>query len=158
MENNEVLLLSEYVLFESAYGEDIGHYWPYSTLRTLLNNDFSSKAGLNTFTSLKTLKTFINYTGTYETEDKIFFLACVFVPSDQAQALAQDSLIKTYFGESCESFLVANNSWWLRSSDQGGGPQGPGFQPCLVSDSGYITGDYSNSVYGVRPAFVLNLA
>ena len=174
LSSNEVLLMSEYILFRSSFG--IGT-WKDSNLQSLLNSTFIGQSGLYTnYIPTKSMKTNNRYYWSsgnritpYETEDKIFLLAYSWTGDDQT------FLVETYLGDTYTDMHYTNfngvfgyqwdeNGWFLRSC-QGEYGDSLVYHPVYVRSEGVVAGvdpwifeSSGNYDCGVRPCFVLNLA
>ena len=160
LDENEVLLLSEKVLFTDAFQDAYSSgLWKNSDLKTLLNGTFLTETGLGEYAKEKTLKTTSTNEATGdETTDQIFLLAHSGIDSTQSYC------VQTYLGTFTSgtassnprmfSFSGASSSyWWLRS-----GFYYSDYYAYDVYDLGYVDGSDVYSSDGVRPSFVLNLA
>lgn len=161
-EENQVLLLSKYVLDAKPYYEWEGVTWQTSDIRQWLNNEFyttafnkAEKAKIQTSLIKNEDNSEHGTSGGNDTEDKVFLLSekeaeTLFSNDDERIAKATGYAEKSgvYVNEKKESV------WWLRS---------PGYsssRAAEVSEYGWVDQD-GPSVYcsdgGVRPALHLNL-
>ena len=161
-EENQVLLLSKYVLDAKPYYEWEGVTWQTSDIRQWLNNEFyttafnkAEKAKIQTSLIKNEDNSEYGTSGGNDTEDKVFLLSekeaeTLFSNDDERIAKATGYAEKSgvYVNEKKESV------WWLRS---------PGYsssRAAEVSEYGWVDQD-GPSVYcsdgGVRPALHLNL-
>ena len=163
--DNELLLLSEYVLFNQYFSEGgNSSLWSASTIKTLLNEGFMTDSGLNNYTNYiptKSIYTSSGNDGDCTTDDKIFLLA----PSETGEN--QTFCVQTYLGTDdtvtkYTSFEGADY-WWLRAGDSAH-IEAMGYSFIYVyyvqkgSGLRFSTGGLYGHMAGVRPSFVLNLA
>ena len=170
LENNEVLLFSQYSLTVQEYST-AGIYvycgWSGSSLRGYLNDD-----GDENFMALSGLSSYLNYIKsdntiktawggeTDEAENQSLFVLA-------AKGYSNSNFYEnTYLGETrinnlrYTDFIGADdNRWWLRNVYNCG--SGNGYCGHTINDDGNNGGHNGNSlseVHGVRPCFIMNLA
>ena len=171
LKDNEVLLLSEYVLtcqsYHSSYTESCG--WSGSALRAYLNGDFLINSGLSAYSTYIKSNNYIN-TWWNDTDDSIsnqtvFFLADGIMSSYSTcttSFIAQTYLGAAHSNSRYNTFQGADDKWWLRSASKFlMGTLGYGYRAAITTTNdtdGVVQAATLTSSSGVRPAFVLNLA
>jgi len=163
-EENQILLLSELILFDRAYNtEHVSVTWETSTLRSYLNNEFfysfspEDRARIAEIRVINGDRMYTNrilarswpVPGGNDTDDRIFLLS----HDEQKYYFENDNARKAYTAEDHPMHDTIGNDWWwwLRS------PGSDNFNAAVITMGNDEHGYRVSREIGVRPALWLYL-
>ena len=158
LEDNQVLLFSEYILRGHAYLSDpkVACGWSESYLRGYLNDagdsNFLEESGLSEYLEhIKSDNVIKTGSDTTEADQSVFLLATSgsFEATIYLGSLYSDERYKSFTGA---SFSI----WWLRTASFG--TVAGMYTASVISNNGTLSKKNSGLSAGIRPCFVLNLA